>query len=98
MPYPEKLLNEDEEIVEHLHPHWLTLVPAVLAFLVICGSVRRRLRLSAGRAGPMEYRAHQVLLLAIVVASPVVLLIWLTLAPIIRWRSTHYVLQRAARC
>src|SRR5687767_3406059 len=24
VPYPDKLLAEDEEIVRHLHPHWLT--------------------------------------------------------------------------
>jgi uncharacterized membrane protein YdbT with pleckstrin-like domain len=89
MPYPEKLLNEDEEIVEHLHPHWLTLVPAVLAFLVICGLS------GVGVAflpdGHSSHRAHQALLLAIL-AVDLVLLIWLTLAPIIRWRSTHYVI------
>jgi hypothetical protein len=25
VPYPDKLLAEDEEVVRHLHPHWLTL-------------------------------------------------------------------------
>ena len=25
MPYPDKLLADDEEVVRHLHPHWLTL-------------------------------------------------------------------------
>ncbi|HEX8093419.1 PH domain-containing protein [Jatrophihabitans sp.] len=89
MPYPEKLLNEDEEIAEHLHPHWLTLVPAVLAFLVICGLS------GAGLAFlPDEQNnpgAHQALLL-VILAVALGLLIWLTLAPVIRWRSTHYVI------
>jgi uncharacterized membrane protein YdbT with pleckstrin-like domain len=88
MPYPEKLLNDDEEIVEHLHPHWLTLVPAVAAFLVICGLTGVALAfLPDERTSPT---AHQVLLLAILVLA-LVLLLWLSVAPIIRWRSTHYV-------
>ena len=89
MPYPEKLLNDDEEIVEHLHPHWLTLVPAVAAFFVICGLSGMAVAfLPDGRT---SHQAHQILLLVILVVA-LVLLLWLTLAPIIRWRSAHYVI------
>ena len=88
MPYPEKLLNDDEEIVEHLHPHWLTLVPAVLAFLVICGLTG--VGLAVLPDDKTNHGAHQALLVAIVVVA-LVLLIWLTVIPLIRWRSTHYV-------
>ena len=88
MPYPEKLLNDDEEIVEHLHPHWLTLVPAVLAFLVVCGLSGLGLAyLPDQQTSP---GAHRALLWAVLVAA-LVLLTWLTLAPVVRWRSTHYV-------
>ena len=31
MPYPDKLLAHDEEVVQHLHPHWLT-IPAHKAY------------------------------------------------------------------
>ncbi len=89
MPYPEKLLNDDEEIVEHLHPHWLTLVPGVAAFIVICGV--SGLAIAFLPDDRTHHSAHQGLLLAIVVIA-VALICWLTLAPIIRWRSTHYVL------
>ncbi|HEV2887795.1 MAG TPA: PH domain-containing protein [Jatrophihabitans sp.] len=89
MTYPEKLLNEDEEIVEHLHPHWLTLVPAVLAFLVICAL--SGLGLAFLPDAQDNHGARQALLLAILVVA-LVLLAWLTLAPVIRWRSTHYVI------
>src|ERR1700712_3451642 len=89
MPYPDKLLNEDEEIVEHLHPHWLTLVPAVAAFLVICGL--SGLSLAFLPDDDSNHGARQGLLLAIVVIA-LVLLVWLVLAPVIRWRSTHYVI------
>jgi uncharacterized membrane protein YdbT with pleckstrin-like domain len=89
MPYPEKLLNDDEEIVEQLHPHWLTLVPAVLAFLVICALAGVGIAFLPD--GSDNEGARQGLLLAIL-AVAVVLLAWLTLAPVIRWRSTHYVI------
>ncbi len=89
MPYPEKLLNTDEEIVEHLHPHWLTLVPAVLAFLVVCGL--SGLGFAFLPDGNDSNTTRQVLLLTIVVVA-LALLAWLTLAPLIRWRSTHYVI------
>ena len=38
MPYPEKLLAEDEEIVRHLHPHWLTIFWPVVWFLAVVGA------------------------------------------------------------
>ncbi len=89
MPYPEKLINEDEEIVEHLHPHWLTLVPAVLAFLVVCALTGVGLAFLPD--GPDNEGARQALLLALL-ALALGLLAWLTLAPVIRWRCTHYVI------
>jgi uncharacterized membrane protein YdbT with pleckstrin-like domain len=89
MPYPEKLLNDDEEIVEHLHPHWLTLVPAVAAFLVICGLSGVAIAFLPDER--THHQSRQILLLATVVAA-LILLLWLTLAPIIRWRCTHYVI------
>ena len=38
MPYPDKLLAEDEEIVRHLHPHWLTIFWPVVWFLLLVGA------------------------------------------------------------
>jgi uncharacterized membrane protein YdbT with pleckstrin-like domain len=89
MPYPEKLLNEDEEIVEHLHPHWLTLVPAVIVFLVVCGL--SGVALAFLPDDRTNHQTHSILLLVILVVA-LILLLWFTLAPIIRWRSTHYVI------
>jgi uncharacterized membrane protein YdbT with pleckstrin-like domain len=88
MPYPEKLLAEDEEVVEHLHPHWLTLIPAVIAFIVICVLVG--LGVAVLPDSSSNHTAHHALL-AVIVVLAVLLLGWLTLAPLIRWRSTHYV-------
>ncbi len=85
MPYPDKLLANDEQIVEHLHPHWITLVPATFWFLAICAAAG----LSIGYA-PSSGTTHQALIIAIVVLA-LVALILLTVKPWLAWRTTHYV-------
>jgi uncharacterized membrane protein YdbT with pleckstrin-like domain len=82
--FPEKILAEDEQVVEHLHPHWITLVSAIFWFVVICGAA------GAGIAFLPDGGAHQPLLIAIIVVAAL-LLCWLTIAPFIRWRTSHYV-------
>ncbi len=89
MAYPDKLINDDEEIVEHLHPHWLTLVPAVLAFLLVCAL--SGVAIAFLPSGDDDANTRHILLLAILVVA-LALLGWLTLAPVVRWRSTHYVI------
>lgn len=85
MGYPEKLLADDERVVEHLHPHWITLVPATF-WLVVIGAAA-----GAGIAfAPENGTSRTVALIAIVVVGAV-LVLWLTFAPWIRWRTTHYV-------
>jgi uncharacterized membrane protein YdbT with pleckstrin-like domain len=88
MSYPYRLLSDDEEVVEHLHPHWLTLVPAVLAFIVICGL--SGVGIAFLPSGTDHPGLHRGLLIAVFVVAAL-LLVWLTLGPVIRWRSTHYV-------
>lgn len=86
MAYPEKLLADDEEIVEHLHPHWTTLVPAVAAFLVVCAAA------GAGIAFLPKSGTGRLVVLIAVLAVAVLLLLWLVVTPFVRWRTTHYVL------
>jgi uncharacterized membrane protein YdbT with pleckstrin-like domain len=82
--YPEKVMADDEKVVEHLHPHWITLVPATLWFIGICGAAGALIAfLPTGSA-------HTVLLIIVLVVG-IVALCWLAVAPWIRWRSTHYV-------
>lgn len=85
MSYPESLLADDEEVVEHLHPHWLTLLSAVFWFLLLCALTGASIAFL-----PSNHAVHQGLLLAVIVLA-LLLVCWLTLAPLIRWRSTHYV-------
>ncbi|MGH8963269.1 MAG: PH domain-containing protein [Jatrophihabitantaceae bacterium] len=79
------MLQQDEKIVEHLHPHWITLVPATLWFIVICALGG----LGIGYA-PDKGVARSAAIIAIIVVG-VALLIWLSFKPWIEWRTTHYV-------
>ena len=85
MPYPDKLLADDEEVVRHLHPHWLTLFWPVVRLLLD----RRRRLVRHGRdprrpaAGDLPAGGARLAL---------VLLLIVVLVPVLRWRTTHYVI------
>ena len=85
MAYPEKILADDEEVVERLHPHWITLVPATLWFVVICAAAGFGIAVA-----PDDGTARTATIIAIVVVA-VLLASWLTFGPWIRWRTTHYI-------
>jgi uncharacterized membrane protein YdbT with pleckstrin-like domain len=85
MPYPDKLLAEDEEVVRHLHPHWLTLFWPVVWFLLVVGGTSFGLAvIPAGR--------QQGVFRMLVLALALVLLLTLVPVPLLRWRTTHYVI------
>jgi uncharacterized membrane protein YdbT with pleckstrin-like domain len=84
VPYPDKLLAQDEEVVRHLHPHWLTIFWPVIWFLLIVGAA------SFG-AALIPAGQQQGLLRLAVIAVAVIALIVLVLVPVLRWRTTHYV-------
>ena len=85
MPFPRRLLADDEDIVLDLHPHWKQLLlpslllPAVvgiatyLLFVVPSGSVRTPLRWA-------------------IVGIAVLVLLRFTVWPWVTWQTTHYVL------
>jgi uncharacterized membrane protein YdbT with pleckstrin-like domain len=85
VPYPDKILANDEKVVEHLHPHWITLVPATLWFLVICGAA------GVGIAYAPDSGTGRTVVLILIVVVAVILLCWLTFVPWILWKTTHYV-------
>jgi uncharacterized membrane protein YdbT with pleckstrin-like domain len=85
VPYPDKLLAEDEEVVRHLHPHWLTVFWPVIWFLLIVGAA------SFG-AALIPVGEQQGLLRLGVVAVGVILVLVLVVLPVLRWRTTHYVI------
>jgi uncharacterized membrane protein YdbT with pleckstrin-like domain len=83
--FPEKVLADDEQVVEHLHPHWITLVPATFWFLVICAGGGFAIAFL-----PSGATIHLILLIAVIVVG-LLLLSWLSFSPWISWRTTHYV-------
>ena len=85
MPYPDELLGDDERVVLHKHPHWKMLVAPVLAFLVIVALGAYLAALVAGQS----WAFYGWIALGVLGGTGVA---WLTLAPLLRWRTTHFVL------
>ena len=85
MPYPDGLLRGDERVVVHKHPHWKMLVLPVLAFLIIVGLGCY----AAGWITGQPWRLYGWIALAVLGGLGV---LWLTVTPLLRWRTTHFVL------
>ena len=85
MPYPDELLRDDEWVVLHKHPHWKMLVAPVLAFMLIVALCAYLAALVAGQS----WAFYGWIALAVLGGVGVM---WLTLAPLLRWRTTHFVL------
>jgi len=85
LPYPEDLLLDYERVVVHKHPHWKMLVLPVLVFLLIVGLGCYVAALIAGRS----WQLYGWIGLAVVGGIAV---LWLTVVPLLRWRTTHFVL------
>jgi uncharacterized membrane protein YdbT with pleckstrin-like domain len=83
--YPDELLVPGEQVVMHRHPHWKMLVLPVLALLLVVGIGSYLAALvSAQTWAPFAWLALAVIGLALVV--------WLTVVPVVRWRTTHFVI------
>ena len=85
MPYPDKVLGDDEEVVRHLHPHWLTVFWPIVAFLLLVGAA------SFGTA-IVPAGAQQGLWRLVVVGVALLLAVRQVAVPLLRWRTTHYVI------
>jgi uncharacterized membrane protein YdbT with pleckstrin-like domain len=85
MAFPDKLLANDEKVVERTHPSWITLVPATLWFLVIWAAAG----FAIGYA-PSSGTTHTVFII-VIVALALLLMCWLSFAPWIEWRTSHFV-------
>jgi uncharacterized membrane protein YdbT with pleckstrin-like domain len=82
--FPDDFLAAGEEVVLHKHPHWKLIVVPVLVLLVVValGSFLGALVATQSWA-PWAW-------LGLVVVG-VGLIFWLTVLPVIRWRTTHFV-------
>jgi uncharacterized membrane protein YdbT with pleckstrin-like domain len=81
--FPEESLSVGEEVRLHLHPHWIVMFwPTFWAVVTLGGSLVAAITLL-----PLG----QLIPAAIIWAVALVLFVWLSFAPWIAWRSTHYV-------
>ncbi|WP_448615639.1 PH domain-containing protein [Modestobacter sp. URMC 112] len=85
MAYPDKVLGEDEEVVRHLHPHWRTVFWPVVTFLLLVGVASFGTALVPAGPGQGLWRL-------VVVGAALVLAVVRVAVPLLRRRTTHYVL------
>jgi uncharacterized membrane protein YdbT with pleckstrin-like domain len=85
VPYPDKVLADDEEVVRHLHPHWLTVFWPFVELLAVVGLA------SFGAAAIPAGQQQGMIRLAIVVVA-LLLVLFLVVRPLLVWRCTHYVI------
>jgi uncharacterized membrane protein YdbT with pleckstrin-like domain len=83
--FPEDILTDDEVVVLDLHPHWIRLVRPVFSAVVVLG-----LAVLAVFFAPNGVLQKPLQYLVLIVA--VVLLVYLTIVPWVRWVTTRYVI------
>ncbi|TWP48304.1 PH domain-containing protein [Lentzea tibetensis] len=84
MAYPDDLLSSGEHVVIHKHPHWKMLLLPVFWLLVVVAAAT----FLAGLVNEQSWATIAWIALAVVA---VVLALWLTITPLLRWRTTHFI-------
>ena len=85
MAYPDDLLSSGEHVVIHRHPHWKMLIFPVFWLLVVVA-------LGTYLAGLVVDQSWAPVAWVALAVLGVVLIMWLTLAPLVRWRTTHFII------
>lgn len=85
MSLPRRALGDGEQVVHELHPHWKALVLPTLAIPVVVGLATYGVFAAPDGSGrrPVQY--------AVLVAA-VLLLMWWTVWPFVKWRTTGFFL------
>jgi uncharacterized membrane protein YdbT with pleckstrin-like domain len=82
--FPEAVLTKDEHVDMHLHPHWKALFwPAVAGIVLIAAVVAAWIFLPKAGWSPIA--------LVVIGAVALVLILWFSVWPWLKWRTTHYV-------
>lgn len=89
MGYPDNVLAADERVVLHRHPHWKRLIGPVLVLLLATAAVA--FGLGVVNHTDWEQMAKNVVMIVLAVIW-LILVGWLTLWPVLNWRSTHFVI------
>ncbi len=84
MAYPDDLLVDGERVVLHKHPHGKMLISPVLVLLLVVA-------LCVFLAALVREQAWAPIAWIALAAVGVGLVGWLTVAPVLRWRTTHFV-------
>jgi membrane protein YdbS with pleckstrin-like domain len=84
MAYPDDLLSSGEHVVIHRHPHWKMLIFPVFWLLVVVA-------LGTYLAGLVVDQPWATIAWIALAVVGLVLITWLTLAPLMRWRTTHFI-------
>jgi uncharacterized membrane protein YdbT with pleckstrin-like domain len=82
--YPDDLLVDDEQVVVHRHPHWKMLVLPVLALLLFVG-------VASFLAALVSAQTWAVWAWLGLAAAGLALVGRFTVYPVVRWRTTHFV-------
>ena len=85
MAYPDDLLSSGEHVVIHKHPHWKMLLFPVFWLLVVVA-------IGTYLAGLVVDQSWAPIAWVALAVIGVVLIMWLTLAPLVRWRTTHFII------
>jgi uncharacterized membrane protein YdbT with pleckstrin-like domain len=83
--YPRRLLNEDEELVFDLHPHWKGLIlPTVTAPVIVFAAT-----FGAGKVPAGDWQGKLRIAIAVLAVA---VFVWRVVAPYVKWLTTHFVL------
>lgn len=85
MGFPENILTKDEEVVLDLHPHWLTVLVPILSGLLTIAVAAVIVWLT-----PVDPTWD--IIDWVIIGIGILVLIWVTVVPILRWRTTRYVI------
>ncbi|GAB2854538.1 PH domain-containing protein [Lentzea nigeriaca] len=84
MAYPDDLLSPSEHVVIHKHPHWKMLIFPVFWLLVVVA-------IGTYLAGLVVDQSWASVAWIALTVIGVVLIMWLTFTPVVRWRTTHFI-------
>ncbi len=86
MAYPDHLLSRGERVVMHKHPHWKTLVLPIVWLVLVIGLA------SFGSSYAYRHTGNYRIWWIVAAVLAVVLVVFLSVVPFIKWRSEHFVI------